>query len=63
LAIGNLAAGLGNRAEALSAIQPVLDRDEPQLADDPWWSYYTSQTRALEGIVTALYESVQAEAR
>ena len=39
------------------------DRDEPQLADDPWWSYYTSQTRALEVIVTALYESVRAEAR
>ena len=24
--------------------------DEPQRADDPWWSYYTSQTRDLEGV-------------
>lgn len=63
LALGTLAASLGNRAEALAAIQPVLSRDEPQLADDPWWSYYTSQTRDLEGIVTALYEQVRTEPR
>jgi Flp pilus assembly protein TadD len=63
LAMSTLAASLGDRAAALSTIQPVLTRDEPQLADDPWWSYYTSQTRSLEAIVTAMYESVRAEAR
>jgi hypothetical protein len=63
LALGTLAASLGNRVEALAAIQPVISQDEPQLADDPWWSYYTSQTRDLEGIVTALYEHVRTESQ
>jgi hypothetical protein len=63
LAMSNLAIGLGNSAEALSTIQPVLSRDEPQRVDDPWWSYYTSQTRDLEGIVLKLYELVRAESR
>jgi tetratricopeptide (TPR) repeat protein len=59
LAMSTLAARAGDRADALSTIAPVLSREEPQLVDDPWWSYYTSQARALEGIVTALYASVQ----
>jgi tetratricopeptide (TPR) repeat protein len=63
LAMSTLAAGLGDRAAALSTIQPVLTRDEPQLSDDPWWSYYTSQTRDLEGVVAALYESVHTDSR
>src|SRR5688572_16870223 len=61
LAISSLAARAGNRAEALSSVESVLGRDEAQFADDPWWSYYTSQSRDLEGIVTALYASVAAE--
>lgn len=61
LALSTLAASQGDRAGALSTIQPVLGRDEVQLADDPWWSYYTSQSRTLEGIVKALYQSVQGE--
>jgi hypothetical protein len=60
--MSTLATSLGDRA-ALSTIQPALTRDEPQLSDDPWWSYYTSQTRNLEGVVTALYESVRMDSR
>jgi len=63
LAISTLAARTGDRTAALSAIQPVLGRDEPQLADDPWWSYYTSQARAIEGIVAALYTALARESR
>jgi tetratricopeptide (TPR) repeat protein len=63
LAMSTLAASLGDRAAALSTIQPVLTRDEPQLSDDPWWSYYTSQTRDLEGVVTALYEAVRMDSQ
>jgi tetratricopeptide (TPR) repeat protein len=63
LALSTLAMSQGDRAGALSTIQPVLSRDEPQLADDPWWSYYTSQTRNLEGVVTALYEHVRTESQ
>jgi tetratricopeptide (TPR) repeat protein len=59
LAIGALAARTGDRAGALSAIQPVLTGDDPQRSDDPWWSYYTSQARGLVGIVEALHEAVQ----
>ena len=50
---------MGDRADALSAIQPVLTGDDPLLSDDPWWSYYTSQARDLVGIVGALHEAVQ----
>jgi hypothetical protein len=59
LAIGALAARRGDRAEALSAITPVLNGDEPQLGDDPWWSYYTSQARDIEGVVAALHDAVR----
>ena len=59
LAIGALAARTGDRAGALSAIQPVLTGDDPLRSDDPWWSYYTSQARDLVGIVEALHEAVQ----
>ena len=59
LAIGALAARTGDRAGALSAIQPVLTGDDPLRSDDPWWSYYTSQARDLGGIVEALHEAVQ----
>jgi hypothetical protein len=58
LALSTLAARSGDRAEALSAIKSVLEGDEPQPADDPWWSYYTSQSRDLEGIVTALHVAI-----
>ncbi|HEU4693655.1 MAG TPA: tetratricopeptide repeat protein [Vicinamibacterales bacterium] len=61
LALSTLAASRGDRAAALSTIQPVLSRDDVELADDPWWSYYTSQARDIEGIVEALYQIVQAE--
>ncbi len=61
LALSTLAASRGNRAGAVATIQPVLGQDEPQFTDDPWWSYYTSQTRGLEGGLRALYESVGAE--
>ena len=63
LAMSALAVNTGDRADALSVIEPVLRADEPQPGDDPWWSYYTSQARAREGIVAALYESVQQEPR
>jgi hypothetical protein len=59
LATSTLAARAGDRAEALSVTAPVLSREEPQLADDPWWSYYTSQARDLEGIVAALHAAVE----
>jgi len=59
LAMGALAARTGDRAGALSAIQPVLTGGDPLRADDPWWSYYTSQARDLVGIVEALHEAVQ----
>jgi len=58
LALSALAARSGDRAEALSAIKSVLEGDDPQLIDDPWWSYYTSQARDLEGIVTALHVAI-----
>jgi hypothetical protein len=59
LAISALATRMGDRAEALTAIQPVLTGDDPLLSDDPWWSYYTSQARGLPGIVEALHAAVQ----
>lgn len=59
LAISSLAARTGDRAGALRAIETVLGGDEPQRADDPWWSYYTSQARSLDSIVIALHESVE----
>jgi len=63
LALSTLATRTGDRAGALSAIEPVLGRDEPQRADDPWWGYYTSQARDLEGVLTALRVSVTKEPR
>jgi len=59
LAISALATRMGDRAEALTAIQPVITGDDPLLSDDPWWSYYTSQARGLSGIVEVLYAAVQ----
>jgi tetratricopeptide (TPR) repeat protein len=59
LGLSSLAGRAGDRAGALSAIEPVLNGDEPLLSDDPWWSYYTSQTRDLVGIVEALHEAVR----
>jgi tetratricopeptide (TPR) repeat protein len=59
LAISTLAARTGDRAGALSAIESLIGRDEPQRADDPWWSYYTSQARDLEGVLIALRTSVE----
>jgi Tetratricopeptide repeat len=58
LAISALASRAGDRSGALAAIDSVLSRDEPQRADDPWWSYYISQTRDLEGVLIALRMSV-----
>ena len=54
LALSSMAARAGDRSGALAAIEAVLGRDQPALADDPWWGYYTSQSRALEGVWTAL---------
>jgi tetratricopeptide (TPR) repeat protein len=59
LAISALATRMGDRAEAVAVIQPVLSGDDPRLSDDPWWSYYTSQARDLVGIVAALHEAVR----
>ena len=59
LAISTLAVRTGDRAGALGPIETVLGGDEPQRADDPWWSYYISQARSLESIVVALHESVE----
>ena len=59
LAISALATRMGDRAEALTAIQPVITGDDPLLSDDPWWSYYTSQARGLAGIVEALHAAVE----
>ena len=59
LGISALAARTGDRAEALSAVAPVLNGDEPLLADDPWWTYYTSQARDLVDVVGALYAAVE----
>jgi tetratricopeptide (TPR) repeat protein len=59
LAMSALAARMGNRAEALSAIEPVVTADDPLISDDPWWSYYTSQARDLVGIVDALHEAIR----
>ena len=61
LAISAMAARAGNRSGALAPIEAVLSRDQPVTADDPWWSYYTSQTRDLEGVWTALRVAVTAE--
>jgi tetratricopeptide (TPR) repeat protein len=63
LALSALAVNTGNRADALSLIEPVLRADDPQPGDDPWWSYYISQARDLEGVVAALYETLQQEAQ
>ncbi len=58
LALSSMAARAGDRSGALAAIETVLGGDQPEPADDPWWSYYTSQTRALEGVWTALRVAV-----
>jgi hypothetical protein len=62
LAISSMAARAGDRSGALAAIEPVLGGDQPEPADDPWWSYYTSQTRDLDGLLTALRVAVTSEA-
>jgi hypothetical protein len=59
LALSTLAARQGNREEALSTIHGVLTSDDVRWEDDPWWSYYTSQARGLEGILSALRTSVE----
>jgi tetratricopeptide (TPR) repeat protein len=59
LGISALAARAGDRSGALAAIESVLSADQPKAADDPWWSYYTSQTRDLEGVVAALHIAVE----
>ena len=61
LALSSMAARAGDRSGALAAIEEVLSRDQPVTADDPWWGYYTSQTRDLEGVWTALRVAVTAE--
>jgi tetratricopeptide (TPR) repeat protein len=61
LAVSSMAARAGDRSGALAAIETVLGRDQPELGDDPWWSYYTSQTRDLEGLWTALRVAVTRE--
>jgi hypothetical protein len=61
VAISSMAARAGDRSEALAAIEPVLNGDPPQLGDDPWWSYYTSQARDLEGVLTALRAAIAGE--
>ena len=61
LAISAMAARGGDRPGALAAIDKVLGGDEPLRADDPWWSYYTSQTRDLQSVWTALRLAVTAE--
>lgn len=58
LGISALAASKGDRTEALSSIAPVLNGDEPALADDPWWTYYTSQARDVADIVESLYAAI-----
>jgi tetratricopeptide (TPR) repeat protein len=58
LGISALVARTGDRAEALAAIAPVLNGDEPVLTDDPWWTYYTSQARDLPDIVESMYAAV-----
>jgi tetratricopeptide (TPR) repeat protein len=47
-----------DRHEALAALAPVLKRDEALQADDPWWTYYRSQSREIEGLLIALRGSV-----
>jgi tetratricopeptide (TPR) repeat protein len=59
LGISALAARAGDRAGALSAIEPVLNGDEPAISDDPWWSYYTSQVRDISGIIEILYVTIE----
>jgi Tetratricopeptide repeat len=61
LALSSMAARAGDRSGALAAIEEVLSRDQPVRADDPWWGYYTAQTRDLEGVWTALRVVVTAE--
>jgi tetratricopeptide (TPR) repeat protein len=61
LALSSMAARAGDRSGALAEIETVLGRDQPELADDPWWGYYTSQSRALEGVWTALRVAVTRE--
>lgn len=58
MGISALAALAGNRGEAFSAIEPVLSSDDPALADDPWWTYYTSQARDLIDLVESLYTAL-----
>lgn len=59
IGISALAARSGDRAEALSSIAPVLNGDEPAVADDPWWTYYTSQARDLADVVGSLYAAIE----
>jgi tetratricopeptide (TPR) repeat protein len=59
LGMSALAARAGDRAGAFSAIEPVLNGDEPAISDDPWWSYYTSQVRDLSGIIEILYVTIE----
>jgi tetratricopeptide (TPR) repeat protein len=59
LGISALAARAGDAAGALTAIEPVLNGDEPALSDDPWWTYYTSQGRDLAGFVESLYMAIE----
>jgi tetratricopeptide (TPR) repeat protein len=59
MGVSALAARTGDSAGALSAIDPVLNGDDPVLADDPWWTYYTSQGRDLAGLLESLYVAIE----
>jgi hypothetical protein len=61
LALSALATRAGDRTSALRTIESVLNRDDVDQADDPWWSYYISQARGTDALLDALHQRIQEE--
>jgi tetratricopeptide (TPR) repeat protein len=52
VALSALAMRRGDRAGALTAIQPIFSAGAD---DDPWWTYYVSEARDLQGAFEQFY--------
>ena len=59
LALSALARRRGDRTGALREIRRVFDLESTGSADDPWWTYHTSQARDAFDLIEALVKPFQ----
>jgi tetratricopeptide (TPR) repeat protein len=63
IALSALARRHGDRAAALREMQTVFELQQAESpADDPWWTYYTTQARNADELLSALWRPFIAEA-